>query len=63
MQQEDPVMAQQYQTQFAIELDNVARRYVDTPAPQPMVANSRKPTRYMAGFGALRYANTGGVIW
>ena len=58
-----PVMAQQYQTQFAIELDNVARRYVDTPAPQPMVANSRKPTRYMAGFGALRYANTGGVIW
>ena len=63
LQQEDPVMAQQYQTQFAIELDNVARRYVDTHAPQPMVANSRKPPSYMAGFCALRYANTGGVIW
>jgi len=63
MQQEDPVMAQQYQAQFQIELDNLARRYADVPAPQPMVANSRTPTRYLAGFGALRYANTGGVEW
>lgn len=63
MQQEDPVMAQQYQAQFQIELDNVGRRYADTPAPQPMVANSRRSTRYLAGWGALRYANTGGVEW
>ena len=63
MQQEDPIMAQQYQALFQIELDNVARRYADSPAPQPMIANSRKSTRYLAGFGALRYANTGGVEW
>ena len=63
MQQEDPVMAQQYQAQFQIELDNVARRYADTPAPQPMIANSRRSSRYLAGFGTLRYANSGGVEW
>ena len=63
LQQEDPVMANQYQSQFVQDLDNVARRYADVPAPQPMVANSRRPTRYLAGFGRLRYANTGGVIW
>ena len=63
MQQEDPVMGQQYQLQFQIELDNVGRRYADVPAPQPMVANSRRSTRYLAGWGALRYANTGGVEW
>ena len=63
LQQEDPVMAQQYHNSFVVELDNVARRFADTPAPQPMVVNSRTPTRYMAGYGRLRYANTGGVIW
>jgi len=63
LQQEDPVMANQYHGQFLADLDNVARRYADVPAPQPMVANSRRATRYLAGFGALRYANTGGVIW
>ena len=63
MQQEDPVMANQYQAQFQIELDNVARRYADVPAPQPMIANSRTDTRYLAGIGTLRYANTGGVEW
>jgi len=63
LQQEDPVMAQQYFMQFRAELDNVARRYADTPSPQPMIANSRTPTRFMAGMGRLRYANTGGVIW
>ena len=63
LQQEDPTMAAQYMQNFRIELDNVARRYADMPAPQPILANSRKGTRYLAGFGALRYANSGGVIW
>ena len=63
LQQEDPTMAAQYMQNFRVELDNVARRYADMPAPQPIVANSRKGTRYLAGFGALRYADTGGVIW
>jgi hypothetical protein len=63
LQQEDPVMANQYQSQFIADLDNVARRYADVPAPQPMIANSRSSSRYLAGYGALRYANTGGVIW
>lgn len=63
LQQEDPVMAEQYQRSYLIELDNVARRYADAPAPQPLVANSRSSTRYLAGMGRLRYANTGGVEW
>ena len=63
MQQEDPVMANQYQTQFQIELDNVARRFADAPAPQPMVANSRVSNRFAAGLGRLRFANTGGIRW
>jgi len=63
LQQEDPVMANQYESQFHRDLDNVARRFADTPAPQPMVANSRRSQRYSAGLGALRYANSGGVIW
>ena len=33
LQQEDPVMAQQYFMQFRSELDNVARRFADTPPP------------------------------
>jgi len=63
MQQEDPVMANQYQAQFQIELDNVARRFADAPAPQPMVANSRASNRFAAGLGGLRFANTGGLRW
>ena len=63
LQQEDPLMASQYMQQFQIELDNVARRYADMPAPQPIVANSRSSSRFLAGLGPLRYANTGGVIW
>lgn len=63
LQQEDPTMSVQYMNNFRMELDNVSRRYADMPAPQPIVANSRKGTRYLAGFGALRYANSGGVIW
>ena len=56
-------MAQQYFIQFQTDLDNIGRRYNDTPAPQPMVANSRIATRYAVGTGGLRYASTGGVIW
>ena len=63
LQQEDPTMADQYQRDYMIELDNVARRYSDTPSPQPLVGNSRRSTRYLAGMGRLRYANTGGVEW
>ena len=63
LQQEDPVMADQYMRSYMIELDNVARRYSDTPSPQPLIANSRTSTRYLAGMGRLRYANTGGVEW
>jgi hypothetical protein len=56
-------MADQYMRSYMIELDNVARRYSDTPSPQPLVANSQTSTRYLAGMGRLRYANTGGVEW
>ena len=63
LQQEDPTMADQYMRSYMIELDNVARRYSDTPSPQPLVANSQTSTRYLAGMGRLRYANTGGVEW
>ena len=56
-------MADQYMRSYMIELDNVARRFADTPSPQPMIANSRTSTRNLAGTGALRYASTGGVIW
>ncbi len=63
LQQEDPTMSAQYMQNFRVELDNVARRYADMPAPQPILVNSRKGTRYLAGFGALRYANSDGVIW
>ena len=63
LQQEDPVMAQQYLIQFQTDLDNIGRRYADVPAPQPMVANSRIATRYAVGTGGLRYSSSGGVIW
>jgi hypothetical protein len=62
-QQEDPTMGNQYMALFTSQLDNLARRYADTPAPQPMIANSRSSTLYAAGMGRLRYANTGGVVW
>ena len=63
LQQEDPTMADQYMRGYMTELDNVARRYSDAPSPQPLVANSQTSTRYLAGMGRLRYANTGGVEW
>ena len=62
-QQEDPTMGNQYMALFQSQLDNLARRYADTPAPQPMIANSRRSSLYASGLGRLRYANTGGVIW
>jgi hypothetical protein len=63
LQQEDPVMAQQYMTQFHMELDNVARRYADMPAPQPLLLNNRRSSRWASGLGPLRYSTSGGVIW
>ena len=62
-QQEDTTMGNQYMALFQSQLDNLARRYADTPAPQPMIANSRRSTLWASGLGRLRYANSGGVIW
>tara|TARA_R100001163_G_C5056358_1_gene192772 strand:+ start:54 stop:758 length:705 start_codon:yes stop_codon:yes gene_type:complete len=45
-QQEDPQMAQQYYAIFARELDNLRARYLDTPAPQPIILNSRDASRW-----------------
>ena len=45
-QQEDPQMAQQYYSVFARELDNLRARYLDSPAPQPLVLNSRNVSRW-----------------
>lgn len=51
--QDDPEMGQLYERQFADELGLFRRRFVDTPAPQPLVLNSgTRP----GGFGSrLRY--------
>ena len=62
LQQEDPTMAAQYDRQFQIELDNLARRYADTPAPQPMMLNSRARNRVDLRY-PKRYQNTGGLIF
>ena len=62
LQQEDPQMAAQYGGQFRGELDNIARRYADSPAPQPMLLNRR-------GRGSnqlvtpMRFQNANGVIF
>jgi hypothetical protein len=45
-QQEDPQMAQQYYAVFARELDNLRARFLDTPAPQPLVLNSQSASRW-----------------
>ena len=45
-QQEDPEMAQQYYAIFARELDNLRARFLDVPAPQPLVLNSRNASRW-----------------
>jgi len=62
LQQEDPTMSVQYDRQFQIELDNLARRFADTPAPQPMLLNSRKRNLFDSRY-PKRYQNTGGVIF
>jgi len=62
LQQEDPTMAAQYDRQFQIELDNLARRFADTPAPQPMMLNRRQ--RNVNDFVyPKRYENANGVIF
>jgi len=45
-QQEDPAMAAQYFGMFASELENLTGRYADTPAPQPLLLNSRSASRW-----------------
>ena len=45
-QQEDPGMAAQYFALFEGELDNLKDRYVDMPAPQPIMLNSRTASRW-----------------
>ena len=57
-QQEDGGMAQQYYVAFLGELSNLAARYQDTPAPQPMILNSRRVSRWGSQFlpARLRYS-------
>lgn len=45
-QQEDPGMAAQYYSLFRGELDNLKDRYVDMPAAQPILLNSRSASRW-----------------
>jgi len=45
-QQEDGGMAQQYYVSFVGELDNLADRFNDAPAPQPLVLNSTRASRW-----------------
>jgi hypothetical protein len=47
-QQEDPDMAVSYFQTFARELDNLRARYLDSPAPQPLVLNDRNASRWRA---------------
>lgn len=54
-QQEDPGMAAQYLGMFNSELDNLTGRYVDAPAPQPLVLNGRTLSRWRFS-DRLRYA-------
>jgi hypothetical protein len=45
-QQEDPGMAREYQSIFSRELDNLRARYLDSPAPQPLVLNTLSASRW-----------------
>ncbi len=45
-QQEDPQMAAQYYQTFARELDNLRARHIDVPAPQPLVLNNQRASRW-----------------
>jgi hypothetical protein len=46
-QQEDAGMANQYFALFQGELDNLRARFEDTPAPQPLLLNSVRTSRWM----------------
>jgi len=45
-QQEDAGMASQYYAQFVNELDNLRARFEDAPAPQPILLNNRRVSRW-----------------
>jgi len=45
-QQEDLDMGLSYMTIFGRELDNLRARYLDTPAPQPLIINNRSASRW-----------------
>ena len=45
-QQEDPQKAESYYAILARELDNLRARYLDSPAPQPLVLNSRNVSHW-----------------
>lgn len=62
MQQEDPMMAAQYDRLFQVELDNLARRFADSPAPQPMMLNRRQRNVNDLVY-PKRYENANGVIF
>ena len=58
-QQEDLDMATAYYSLFARELDNLRARYLDSPAPQPLILNNNKLSRWGAQnlmSGRLRYS-------
>jgi hypothetical protein len=58
-QQEDAAMGQQYYSQFIQELDNLRARFEDSPAPQPLVLNSIRASRWLSQSylpGRLRYS-------
>jgi len=47
-QQEDAAMGQQYYAQFIQELDNLRARFEDSPAPQPLLLNSIRASRWLS---------------
>ncbi len=47
-QQEDAGMANQYFALFQGELDNLRARFEDSPAPQPLLLNSMRASRWMS---------------
>tara|TARA_R100000808_G_C2147983_1_gene156016 strand:- start:2266 stop:3072 length:807 start_codon:yes stop_codon:yes gene_type:complete len=47
-QQEDAAMGQQYYSQFIQELANLRARFEDSPAPQPILLNSVRSSRWLS---------------
>jgi len=45
-QQEDPEIAANYFQTFGRELDNLRARYLDSPAPQPLILNTMNASRW-----------------